>query len=97
MSSENIEVKTEDDTDPATAIVVKSRMDFVRFVELLRDDFVLNGQQWENPDLINFLDAIVRWTEGCDGYYKNIEPNVDPEKASWHGFANILRAARVYE
>jgi len=73
-----------------------SRADFVAFVGVLLVDLRDRPQEWENPDLRNFLEAMMTWVEDMDGYYQNIGEAV-PEQPSWKTMAQILLAARVYE
>ena len=65
---------------------ISSQQEFVEFLKALKKDFKENTTEWENDDLISFLN-------GLEGY------NIDKpqEELSWKVFAEILLAARVYE
>ncbi len=76
---------------------IKSRTDFIKFIELLLEDYKANPEEWENRDLESFLEALGRYSEDVDGYYKNFGINVDLENTNWRVFADILRGATVYE
>jgi len=65
---------------------VSSQQEFIEFLKSLRRDFSENPNDWENNDLISFL-------EGIEGYILDIPQ----EKPSWEVFAKILLAAKVYE
>jgi len=75
---------------------VNSKSDFVQFVEGLRADLAKNPDEWENPTLDRFLDAIAAWTATSDNYYRNTARPV-PDNVSWRFFAEVLAAARIYE
>jgi len=77
---------------------VKTREEFVAFVLALRKDLIQNSDkdEWENPTLERFLEALAAWTTDSDGYYRNNKIPV-PENVSWNVFANILMAAKIYE
>lgn len=78
------------------ANAVRTRDDFVAFIEALRLDCSTNGTAWANPDLPSFLDAAGAWIRDSDGYYRNV--GLDPATLSpWRLLADILMAARVYE
>jgi hypothetical protein len=52
------------------------------------------ANDWENPTLGRFLDALVTWSH--TKYTLTGELNV-PEDASWNTFARKMAAAKVYE
>jgi hypothetical protein len=85
--------------DQATELApsVRSRADFIRFLDALHDDFRANGHDWENTDLASFLEALRAYASDIDGYYKNFKIDVDPSIASWRVFAEMLCGARIYE
>ncbi len=75
---------------------VRTREDFIAFVESLARDVERGACDWENADLPSFLNAMAAWVQDMDGYYKNLgEPMPDPP--TWMTFAQILSAALVYE
>jgi hypothetical protein len=69
---------------------------FLDFLELLREDFREHGSRWENGNLPDYLEAMQAWTADMNGYYRNTGQPI-PENVPWQLFADILRAARVYE
>lgn len=83
------------------SIQVSDRTSFIRFLHLLVADYNTNKQKWENKDLSSFLEAMTRYTEDIDGYYKNLEKElgeqINPDVPSFRVFADILRGATVYE
>jgi uncharacterized protein (DUF1810 family) len=84
--------------DPATLapLTVDSKGDFVRFVEELRADLAKNPDEWENPTLDRFLEAMAAWVTASDNFYRNTGRPV-PDNVSWRFFAEALAAARTYE
>ena len=78
------------------AASVRTRDDFVAFLEALRLDHARNGAAWANPDLQSFLGAAGAWSRDSNGYYKNV--GLDPSTLSpWRLLADLMMAARVYE
>ncbi len=75
---------------------IRSRSDFVDFVNELLQDLNQNPDEWENGDLATFLDAVAAWVSDADGYYKNWGKEV-LEQPSWQTFGRILLAAKYYE
>jgi hypothetical protein len=75
---------------------IKSREEFVLFVQNLSDDLKERTEEWENPDLESYLDAIAAWTADMDGYYAN-RGHVLPEPIEWKILGEILMAAKYYE
>ena len=65
---------------------ISNQQDFIEFLKILKKDFIENTTEWENDDLMSFLN-------GLEGY------NIDKPQAesSWKVFAEILISARVYE
>lgn len=74
---------------------IKTKADFVSFVELLSEDLRGNIGEWENKMLPEFLEAISSWTEDMEGYHTN---NDLPESGhvNCKAFAGILVAARYW-
>lgn len=78
------------------ANAVASRIEFVNFVNDLRNDLLSHPEQWENNTLDRFLEALAGWTQDMDGYYINHELPV-PTSPSWKVLAEILLASKYYE
>lgn len=75
---------------------VKTRDDFIVFLDSLRSSLRANPHEWENSDLGSFLEAMKAWTTDMDGYYAN-RGLTPPSEPGWQTFADILKGARVYE
>ena len=62
----------------------------------MANESVAPGNNWENQDIKSFLEAMAGWVEDMDGYYlnKGEKPPVTP---TWKTFAEMLRAATIYE
>jgi hypothetical protein len=65
---------------------IRTRQDFVLFVDGLRRDLRENPESWENPDLDRFLEALGAWVNDSA-----------PEEADWKLIGAILMAAKTYE
>jgi len=75
---------------------IKTKEDFVLFVDTLADDLRDNKNSWENPHLESFLRALAAWVTDMDNYYKNM--NIpEPQNINWSVIVDMLMAARVYE
>lgn len=74
-----------------------TKQEFIRFIEHLRTDFIQNKEQWENKTIEDYLEAMSRYTEDMDGYYKNTNQDLDLEKVDWKIFSDILKGSSVYE
>ena len=44
---------------------IKTKNDFVQFIEALSEDFVKNPDEWENHDLPSFLEAMAGRSFEC--------------------------------
>ena len=80
-----------------SSIEVNDRRSISEFIRLLHADYKNNGSNWGNNTLELFLEAQQRYSLDIDGYYKSVEPDVNPEKASWKIFADLIKGAVVYE
>jgi hypothetical protein len=76
---------------------VTDRQSFIKFLDLLRKDFLDNPDEWENKNLDDFLEAMTRYTEDIQGYYDNTKQNVNADQPDWQTFADIFRGATIYE
>jgi hypothetical protein len=71
---------------------IKTRGDFIVFVQALKKDIKQNPDAWTNTSLANYLEALAIWTADMDGYYINQKRPV-PENIPWNVFADILMGA----
>ena len=76
---------------------VTDRQTFIKFLDLLRQDYVNNPDSWENKTLPEFLEALSAYTEDIQGYYDNIKQNVNADQPNWQTFADIFKGATIYE
>lgn len=76
---------------------VTDRQTFIRFISLLRKDFLKNPDEWENNNLDDFLEALGAYATDIQGYYNNMKKNVDANEPSWQTFADTFRGAKIYE
>jgi hypothetical protein len=75
---------------------IRSREDFIAFVQALSRDLHTNREAWENDTLERFLEALGAWVEDMDGYYVNQGKPI-PQQPDWKVLGDILRAATMYE
>jgi pyruvate formate-lyase activating enzyme-like uncharacterized protein len=75
---------------------IKDKADLVRFIEALVDDLRNQPQKWENDTLERYLDALARWLDASDWYYRNHGREV-PVIPSWKNIGEMLIAAKMYE
>ncbi|MFI9604428.1 DUF7660 family protein [Streptomyces sp. NPDC004069] len=75
---------------------IGDREAFSAFLARLRADYATNGQQWENPTLDRFLEALEAWVADSPGWHRNFGHDLPPE-GDWTFFARALDAARIYE
>ncbi|MBK1898149.1 DUF7660 family protein [Chryseobacterium paridis] len=71
--------------------------ELVNFIDNLRKDFIENREQWENKTIEDYLEAMSRYIEDIDGYYKNTNQNINLEKVNWKVFSDILKGSSIYE
>lgn len=77
--------------NPAT-----TREDVVAFLRNLCDSLETSPEEWENPTLSSYLDAMAAWIDDMDGYYAN-RGEAPPTDLTWGILRDILSAAKVYE
>ena len=75
---------------------VATKAEFLQFLEDLREDLARNPDDWENPTLERYLEAMTAWVQASDGFYRNLGRSI-PGNISWRFFAEALAAARIYE
>ena len=69
---------------------VDSKESFIGFMECLRSDLERNSEDWENPTLERYLDALQSWLQAQKSSYPQTE---NP----WSALAAMLVAAKMYE
>lgn len=78
------------------ALTVKTKEDFLNFLELLIEDFKNDRSDWVNDNLSDYLNGVLDWTADMEGYYINNKIDL-PTNINWKIFADILVAAKMYE
>ena len=68
---------------------IKSKEDFIVFLEELTRDFEKNKEEWENQDLISYFESMKAWLEDSDDF--NYEGNI------WMVIGRIILAPKYYE
>lgn len=76
---------------------VSSRKSFIEFLELFHQDFLNKEDEWENPTLARFLEAMIAYTRDIQFAYINNGQTTNADIASWKVFADILKGAKIYE
>ncbi len=76
---------------------ISTRDDFIRFLNLLIEDYEKNNEEWENNNLSLYLKALANYTNSIDANYMHRKINEDANVATWRRFADILMGATVYE
>ena len=74
---------------------IETRDDFVRFAQLLTQNYKKRRGEWENDKLDRYLEAVAAFSSDFEGYVKNTGSN-DAENP-WRLVASVLLAAKVYE
>ena len=75
---------------------ITSKEDLADFVAALREDLANKRDEWENPTLERFLDAMQEWIRAMDDWCSNTgQPPI--QRPSWRTLADILYAAKIYE
>ena len=75
---------------------VKSKEDFISFINKLSEDNQINNDEWENKDILSYLEGISSWVEDMDGYYKNMKRDV-PTNVDWKFIATLFYVGKIYE
>lgn len=78
------------------AAAVKSRIDFIKFVEYLNEDCRERRNEWQNDDLSGFLSGLSGFANDMNGFYRNMGETVNVETITWRMAAQMLLAATVY-
>ena len=76
---------------------VTDRQTFIKFLDLLRKDYLTNPDSWENKTLPDFLEALSAYAEDIQGYYDNMKQDVNADQPNWQTFADIFKGAKIYE
>lgn len=74
-----------------------TRIEFVKFLKNFNEDFERKDESWQNRNISDFLEAMIRYTEDIQGYYDNMSMNVNADEPTWENFSNILKGASMYE
>lgn len=55
------------------------RKTFIKFLDLLRQDYLNNPDSWENKTLPDFLASLRNYAEDIQGYYDNMLQDVNAD------------------
>ena len=76
---------------------ILTREDLVRFIELLVDDLIHHSDEWENAELLAYLESLSGWIADMNGAFRNRYGTDAPETPSWSLIGKMLLAAKYYE
>lgn len=76
---------------------VIDRQTFIKFLDLLRKDYLSNPDSWENKTLPDFLEALSSYAEDIQGHYDDMKQDVNADQPNWQTFADIFKGATIYE
>lgn len=80
----------------AVSLELRSREGLVAFLLDLHRDFRERGDEWENNNLDDFLEALAAWVHDSPGAYRNVGEQIPPD-GDWAFLARALHAATIYE
>ena len=75
---------------------VDSKEGLEHLMRALLDDLHRNSDEWENPTLDRYLEALAEVISSVDVIYRNLGQDT-PVEPSWRLFGEALMAARYYE
>lgn len=75
---------------------IKSKLEFIEFLEILKNDKSSNANEWENKSIEEYLDGVKSWVEDMDGYYDNMHESV-PSNINWEFIALLFYVGKIYE
>lgn len=75
---------------------IETREELAEFVEALLSDLETNRDDWENPTLERFLEAMGAWIRAMPSAYGNMGRQL-PHDTAWRAVADILLASKMYE
>ena len=74
---------------------LRTRDDFVRFLELLVESFKEPGPPWQNATMESFLAALAEATRNLEKYYDSrSEADENVASPTWEAVAGLLFSAR---
>jgi hypothetical protein len=76
---------------------INSRAALSVFLKDLSGRLARGEVEWENRDMVQFIEAMSAWVADMDGYYKNAHGQPCPEDPSWRMVAQIILASSQYE
>ena len=76
---------------------VTDRQTFIKFLDLLRQYYLSKPYSWENKTLPDFLEALSSYAEDIQGYYDNMNQEINADQPNWQTFADIFKGATIYE
>lgn len=75
---------------------ISNKDDFIKFLKMLKNDVLINNNEWVNNNISLYLESICSWIEDMNGYYKNIGVE-KPKNINWNFIALLLYMGKIYE
>lgn len=96
LEDQSLTEEAEGDREPQVAGIV-TEADFIAFVIELRDDYLEHSEDWTNPDLTSFLDALATCTGNIlvESFSRDAD-GANGLAPAWKRFAEVLQAAKYY-
>lgn len=75
---------------------VKTREDFVEFLQKLSEDFDRDNSDWANRSIDSYLEAISAYCESYD-VIPELPSSWKPSDVNWGFCANLMWIGKIYE
>lgn len=76
---------------------VKDKKDFIKFLRLLSEDFIVKNKEWENITISDYLESIAAWVEDNDSFFREKKNEEHLAELDWNSVAAIFFSGRFYE
>lgn len=71
--------------------LIDNKEEFIKFLDLLRNDYINNQKEWENLTVDLFIEAMQSWLEDYE------KKDINFQQPNWKTFATILYMGKIYE
>ena len=75
---------------------INSKEDFMIFLNELRIDKEQKSEEWENNEIISYLEGVCSWVDDMEGYFDNMHIEM-PKNINWRFIAMLFYAGKICE
>ncbi len=79
---------------PEHILKIKSKDDFIKYLDILKTNFINNSNEWENRNINDYLESISAWMKDVKN---STDQNINLENPDWTLIGLLFYIGKFYK